>query len=152
MSDDVNANLDKLRADAGAVLHPDQTSKEPVVWRCHNPPCGPLPGLPMPFDFKSDYPVCPKCGSNGLPNVHKRALIHLLVPDARGPIQGQHSRLRVACDPTRITLATLTNGEAMTGVIGECNCESCLRAVITGKAEVQEQHFTQIVREEKPRE
>ena len=112
------------------VDHPDQTTKQPVVWFCLNPECGSVgPGF---FEFQSDYPICPKCKSEGAPTVQKRVLIHFLAPDPKGPIVGHAMRFKMACDPKRVDLATLTNGEAASGAIQAVNCPGCLKAV--GKA------------------
>ena len=108
---------------------PDQTTKQPVVWCCANPTCRPVIGC---FDFESDYPVCPKCGASGEPQIFKRTLIHLLLADERGVIAGAAGkRYRMACDKTRSHLATLTNGEAAVGIdnIEMANCPGCLIAV-----------------------
>jgi len=107
---------------------PDQTIKQPVVWFCLNDECqNPLqPGF---FEFESDYPKCPKCTAEGEPIVHKRSLIHFLQPDVKGPIRGQRMRFKMACDPKRDELATLTNGEAASGAIEAVNCPGCLKAL-----------------------
>lgn len=111
---------------SGLIIHHDQTSKQPVVWQCFNPICS----LAGPFEFESDYPVCPKCGNDGAPGVQKRVLMHYLLPDREGKIQGQFSRYRMACDKTREHLATLTNGEAATGMWGDhINCRGCRAAI-----------------------
>jgi len=107
--------------------HPDQTTKQPVFWFCLNEDCNTVgPGF---FEFESDYPVCPKCGSEGEPTVQKRVLIHFLQFDPKGPIRGYMKRFRMSCDPKRVDLATLTNGEAATGEIQAVNCPGCLKAL-----------------------
>lgn len=109
------------------VSLPDQTTKQPVVWFCLNPDCNKVgPGF---FEFKSDYPRCPKCGSEGEPTVQKRVLIHFLKNDPRGPIVGLQNRFSMACDPKRVDLATLTNGEAASGALEAVNCPGCLKAM-----------------------
>lgn len=116
-----------IQPSPGIVLHPDQTVKQPVVWRCSNPHC--IPIGEMWFDFESDRPRCPKCTSEGFPNVTKKALIHLMLRDAKGPIQGQYGRYRLACDKNRVDMATPTNGEAATDHFEAANCPGCLMAV-----------------------
>ena len=104
-----------------------QTTKQPVVWRCPNPECRES-ALVHHFDFESEYSECPKCGLQE-PHVTKRALIHLLVRDNKGPIQGDLGlRFRMACDPPRWVLATMDNGEAATGDPAAANCPGCLKA------------------------
>lgn len=127
-----------------------QTLKQRVVWRCPNPACVENIGIMCPsdplqlnqpgvkyFEFFGDYPECPKCGM-GAPTVQKRALIHLLLRDAKGPIVGdQGFRWKMACDPRRTHLATENNGEAATGDSTCANCPGCLSAangiVISGQ-------------------
>lgn len=112
----------------GGIAHPDQTTKQPVIWRCPNPECRES-NLANYYEFESDYPECPKC-KLGPPAVRKRVLIHILVRDPKGPIAGQYGlRYRLACDPKRWQLATPTNGEAATGDIAAANCPGCLAAV-----------------------
>lgn len=111
----------------GSILHTEQTTKQPLVWRCGNPAC--IPANKHFFDFQSDYPECPKCKSVGWPNVTKRSLTHFLVPDPKGKIEGQHGNYRMACDATRDQLATPLNGEAATNLIYVANCPGCLKAV-----------------------
>lgn len=128
---DVDAIRDKLlqaqMAMQGINPHPDQTTKQPVVWRCPNPECFDT-DLDYFFEFKADEPVCPKCGL-GPPAVQKRVLIHFLVRDSKGPIYGQMGlRYRMACDARRSYLATPTNGEAATGDPTSVNCPGCLAA------------------------
>lgn len=139
MSDIINPDVElaKLREQAGAILHPDQTTKQPVVWRCSNPECSEHKFLPIPFDFQSEYPICPKCKSEGLPNVTKRALTHLLLKNPKGKIEGQHGRYSMACDHKRDYLATHTNGEAATDQLAVVNCPGCLRAVINQQVPIQ---------------
>lgn len=119
-----------------------QTVKQPVVWRCPNRECvepatlfdpTDLAALNRPgvryFEFAADYPECPKCGS-GPPAVTKRALIHLLVRDKKGPILGDMGlRWSMACDPKRTHLATEDNGEAATGNSLAINCPGCIAAL-----------------------
>lgn len=108
--------------------HPDQTTKQPVVWRCPNPECFES-NLSRYYEFESEYGECPKCGLKE-PYVRKRVLIHVLVRDKGGPIVGNLGlRYRLACDPKRVTLATATNGEAATGDVTTANCPGCLKAI-----------------------
>lgn len=138
------------------VKEKDQTTKQPVVWRCQNPVCLPTPeeiaeiinskaGINEPiktaggliyrpslrsFDFESQYPTCPKCSYTGPPVVNKRSLIHVLLQDRNGPIVGEKGlRWFIACDPKRRTLATTTNGEACTGNSSQANCPGCLKRI-----------------------
>lgn len=107
------------------IIHPDQTTKQPVVWRCPNPECRDS-SLDRYFDFESDQPKCPKC-SAGPPVVSKRALIHLLVRDPQGKIVGEYQRrYKLACDASRSFIATQTNGEAGTDQVAAANCPGCL--------------------------
>lgn len=109
------------------VIHPDQTTKQPVVWRCLSDEC--KTDAPW-FEFESDQPRCPKCGSDGAPTVQKRVLIHLAIRNSRGPILGfKGERYAFACDPPRELLATMTNGEAISGQLNVVNCPSCLMAI-----------------------
>lgn len=108
------------------LIHTEQTTKQPTVFRCPNPECNESPLTQSYFDFESDQPVCPKCGV-GPPHVQKRSLIHLLVRDPRGQIEGQYGlRYRLACDVRRDYLATKLNGEAATGDPMAINCPGCL--------------------------
>ena len=110
------------------ILHPDQTTKQPVVWCCPNPECRES-NLESYYAFESDNPECPKCGIEP-PYVTKRVLIHFLLRDRKGPIVGQFGlRYKIACAPVRSFIATLTNGEASTGDIRAANCPGCLKVV-----------------------
>ncbi len=117
-----------------AIIHPDQTTKQPVVWMCQNPLCRPTGAF---FEFESDEPKCPKCKSYGMPTVQKRVLIHFVYLDNKGPIPGQHCGVRLACDKRRDYLATFTNGEAASGDPGVCNCPGCLKIIASKKAKKQ---------------
>ena len=109
------------------LTHVDQTTKQPVVFRCPNPACKELGKF---FDFISSYPECPKCGL-GPPGVQKRVLIHFLYPDPTGPVIGYMGlSSRMACDPPREVLATHTNGEAATDTPGEVNCPGCMKSKV----------------------
>lgn len=110
----------------GLVIHPDQSTKQPVTWCCLNPACQ---EKGKRYDFERDQPLCPKCGADGYPIVQKRILIHFIVADPKGPIEGQFGRFRMACDPPRELLGTHTNGEAASGEIAACNCPGCLKVI-----------------------
>lgn len=110
---------------ATGLRHTTQTNKQPVVMRCPNPQC--FDKGKRWFDFVSDYPECPKCGL-GPPAVQKRGLVHILIQSRKGPIAGDMGlRYYVLCSPRRDTLATLTNGEAMTGDPYAANCPGCIK-------------------------
>jgi len=110
----------------GQLAYDQQTTKQPVWMRCPNPECCEK-GEPY-FDFQSDYPKCPKC-SLGPPAVEKRALMHLLVRDPKGPVVGQLGlRYALACDKKRDYLATWRNGEAATGSPKDVNCPGCKKS------------------------
>lgn len=117
--------INPLKAHVGSgLIHVDQTTRQPIVFVCPNPECAETrDGL---FEFQSDYPECPKCGSTP-PAVQKRALIHYMVPAKDGPITGHKGlKYKLCCDPTRWMLATLTNGESATGVPTVVNCPGCM--------------------------
>lgn len=118
------------------VKHTEQTTKQPVVFRCVNIECvpEPEPGKPLEqfFDFttKDDNPVCPKCGATPREGVQKRSLIHVLVRNRQGPIPGDGGiRYQIVCDPKRTLLATNRNGEALTGMSIAANCPGCLKKI-----------------------
>lgn len=104
--------------------HTEQTTKQPVWWMCANKSC--RNGLGGLFEFESDYQECPKCGNKEYPIVQKRALIHLLLEDRKGPIQGETCRYKIACSPQRETLATYKNGEAVSDNPKVINCPGCI--------------------------
>lgn len=108
--------------------HPDRTQSIPMVWVCNNVGCSETPGV-FEFLFVSDEPKCPKCGagSTDQPPVRLRTLIHLIVPDVKGPIPGMYSRWRMLCDPKRDYLATGSNHEAASDSIHAVNCPECLK-------------------------
>lgn len=97
---------------------PTRTAKQPLQWRCRNPVCR--------HEFFSDYAECPKCGGKKFPHVVLLTLIHMLLPDPSGPIQGMFTRLRLACDGQREMITDRTNNEAATGVPAVVNCPGCL--------------------------
>lgn len=106
-----------------------QSTKYPVFWLCMNPDC--REHERGAFVFRSDYPECPKCGC-GAPTVQKRALVHLLLRNNKGPIVGDLGlRWELACDTKRDYLATIDNGEACTGDSRHVNCQACLKRVGT---------------------
>lgn len=123
------ALLERQAGLAWRVQHPDQTNKQPVIWRCPNPMCAEQ-STDSWYEFTSDYPECPKCGLTA-PAVSKRALIHFLAMDMQGPIVGQMGlRYVLACSPTRVVLATFTNGEAATNYPSQVNCPGCLASAV----------------------
>src|SRR5690606_39632828 len=85
-ADTVPGSADMSIIVPGGIAHPDQTTKQPVIWRCPNPECRES-NLANYYEFESDYPECPKC-KLGPPSVRKRVLIHVLVRDPKGPIAG----------------------------------------------------------------
>lgn len=104
-----------------------RTKHQPIVWRCANPECARRFGQKH-YDFttKNDHPKCPQCGAEP-PYVAARALIHLLVPDERGPIPGEYGvRYKILCEPTRAVMATERNQEACSGDFRVVNCGGCL--------------------------
>lgn len=120
--------------DWSGVIHPDQTTKQPVIFTCHNPQCAPKGRSDFPFE--SDYPICPKCKADGYPLVQKVTLIHFLLPQIDGPIAGQFKRYCLPCDPAREDLATQTNGESATDHPQLVNCPGCLTAMQAAVAEL----------------
>lgn len=113
------------------LIENGQTTKQPVVFCCQNPDCKENKFAIKLFEFESEYPECPKCGSTA-PTVYKRTLIHLLVKDRMGPIRGQYGRWKLACDAKREILATPDNGESATDQLPSVNCPGCLEAVTRG--------------------
>ena len=110
--------------------HPDRTTKQPITWRCRNPECA-VDG--RQFEFQSDYDECPKCKSRP-PVTSMISLCHMLLPDPRGRIRGQHGRYRLACARKRDYLATTTNHESASNLIEVVNCPGCLAEVDRLKA------------------
>ena len=105
-----------------------QTTKQPTVWRCQNPDCLES-SLDRFYEFERDEPTCPKCGLTE-PAVIKKALIHFLIRDSKGPIRGDMGmNFRMACSPMRAYIATTENGEAGTGDISAATCPGCLKTI-----------------------
>lgn len=110
-----------------SLVQTGQSIKYPVFWLCRNPEC--RPDNARAFSFQSDYPECPKCGAEP-PLVQKRALVHLLLRNPKGPILGMKGlRWELACDVDRDWLATGDNGEAATGLSFHVNCQVCLKRI-----------------------
>lgn len=104
----------------------EQTTKQPIRFRCGNQECKTGTGLRDYFEFVSDYPVCPKCKASW-PVVDKISLTHFLIPNQNGRITGQHGiRYSICCDPRRYDIATTKNGEAASGDVNQVNCRGCL--------------------------
>lgn len=105
----------------------DRTQRQPIVARCHNVKCLD-DGEFFEFDVEHADVACPKCGATESPMLALLTLIHLLVPDERGPILGAAGRFKLLCDPMRPYLATETNLEAATDQLIAANCPVCLKA------------------------
>lgn len=117
----------------GVQIPLDRTTKQMVRARCYNPECRDVSESPFEFDIEHDHFACPKCGADKEPMVFMLTLTHLMIRDARGPIQGNHFRYRLACEPKRAHLATRTNNEAATDDPKVANCIACLeRARLLG--------------------
>lgn len=117
--------------DLSTLRETEQTTKQPVVFMCRNPECKESKFDIQKFEFESDYPECPKCGSKP-PTVQKRALIHYLSRDPMGEVQGNKGlRYRLGCDGHRVDLATERNGEAATDQAKLVNCPGCLKFLTT---------------------
>jgi len=99
-----------------------RTKKQPLAWYCVNPECVKTGNS----EFTSDIPKCPRCTCEGPPTIQLRTLIHLLVPDPKGPILGAVQRWKFACDPKREHLALEDNMEAATDNVHAANCPGCL--------------------------
>ena len=115
---------------AGIIVPGDRTTSQPGRGYCYNPECVEPGKDRFEFDVEQDGFSCPKCGSDDPGSVGLLTLIHLLVRDKAGPIQGSRSRYRLACDPTRVLLATPTNNEAASGDVKAVNCPGCLEAAV----------------------
>lgn len=107
-----------------------RTQSQPLEWVCTNPEC-------IQTDeerknhyvrFVSEKPKCPRCTQEGPPVIKLLALVHLLLPDPKGKIQGQYKRWRIACDKDRDYLALTDNNEAATDVPAAANCPGCIKA------------------------
>jgi len=91
-------------------------------FRCNNNRCG-LP--PKGFEFESDLPHCPKCGTQGGFMVHQLADVHFLVV-GHGPMMGLRGAFHVACEPDRPHLALYPNdGYAASDLPSAVTCPRC---------------------------
>jgi hypothetical protein len=108
------------------VIPNDRTCRQPVTAYCTYKKCL-VNG--KRFEFPTEGNVhCPKCGATEAPTIGLLALVHLMVEDPAGPIPGEGGlRWRLACDPTREHLATVTNMEAASDQIVAVNCPGCLK-------------------------
>lgn len=123
----VDTALNKWAASQASVMS-QQTSRQPVVWRCPNPRCKEKSSDRF-YDFVADEesPACPKCG---LKTKNKRTLIHMVIPASDGLIPGDMGiPHRIVCEPMRQWIATERNGEAGTADLNRVNCPGCLSRV-----------------------
>lgn len=113
---------------SGIVIPGDRSVKQQAWGVCMNIPCREKStDERFTFPLDHDHLACPKCGADKPPMVGLLSLIHFLVPDAKGPIEGMGGlRYRLACDSMRAYLATHTNQEAATGELAAANCLGCL--------------------------
>jgi|LakMenEpi03Aug12_release.lakeMendotaPanAssembly.Ray.scaffolds.fasta_scaffold770787_1 hypothetical protein len=113
---------------SGIVIPKDRTTAEPVLGYCYNKQCRPQGKDRFEFIADNDMFACPKCGNDQPPLVGQLVLIHLLVQDRLGPIEGSPGlRYRIACNSKRAYLATATNLEAATVEREAANCATCLK-------------------------
>ena len=111
---------------AGIIVPQDRTTSQKLRGYCFNPKCL-VKGERFEFDSEQDLFACPKCGANTPPMVGLLTLIHLLVPDKNGGIEGGDGQCyKIACDTTRAYIATATNLEAGSGEVSAVNCPGCL--------------------------
>lgn len=112
-----------------------RTDKQPVHACCMNPECRESSDDErFEFEATSDPIVCPKCGADRPPFVHPLVLIHFLTRNNTGKIVGQSGlKYSLACDESRVTIATNTNQEAGTADARMVNCPGCLQAIVTKK-------------------
>jgi len=108
----------------------DRTQKQAVRAYCVNPQCWEDDsGGRFEFTVEHGEIACPKCGANEPPMVGLLVLVHMLLPDQKGPIRGSGGlRYKLGCEQARAYLATETNLEAATGDIQAANCPGCLKA------------------------
>lgn len=113
---------------AGIIIPGDRSVKQQSFGVCMNPACREVStDERFTFPVEHDHFACPKCGANKSPTVNLLALIHFLIPDRQGPIEGMGGlRYRLGCDEKRAYLATTTNQEAATGELAAANCVGCL--------------------------
>lgn len=102
----------------------DRTTSQPVTAYCQNFECL-VDGQRFEFPTEGDV-KCPKCGANQAPMIGLLSLIHFMVRDPVGPIQGAAARYHLACAPKRRTLATATNLESASDQLIAVNCPGCL--------------------------
>lgn len=120
---------------AGISIPRDRTTKQKPRGFCTNPECLESSDQQrFEFDVDNDKFSCPKCGGCMAPMVGLLACVHLQVRDKAGPIVGYGGlRYRLACCPTRVHLATVTNEEGATGDLRFVNCPGCLKAAVDEK-------------------
>lgn len=105
----------------------DRTRKQPAKAFCKNDECR-VNGGEFHFEADHDEPVsCPKCSAKTGPIVGVLTLVHLLIKDDTGPLQGSGGlRYSIECDPERKYIATETNNEAASSVLEAVNCPMCI--------------------------
>ncbi len=115
----------------GIAMPHDRTCKQQALAVCFNPECRSEPDdTCFEFTVENDHFACPKCGANKAPLVDLRTLTHLLIRDRAGLIVGEGGlQFKIACDPKRRHLATMTNEEAATDQRSVANCPQCLASV-----------------------
>ena len=112
---------------AGIIIPGDRTTKQPVLGYCLNKACREPGQSEFEFITEHDHFACPKCGSTDKSTVGVKVLIHLMLPDRNGPIEGSRgAKYILGCDSRRAYLATFTNLEAATGDPTVANCPGCL--------------------------
>lgn len=114
---------------SGIVIPGDRTVKQRSFGVCMNRAClEKNTDERFTFQVENDHFACPKCGADKPPLVGMLALIHFLIPDKTGPLEGAGGlRYRFGCDSTRAYMATHTNQEACSGQIEAVNCIGCLQ-------------------------
>jgi hypothetical protein len=113
---------------SGIVIPGDRSVKQQSFGVCMNIACREKStDERFIFPVDHDHFCCPKCGADKPPVAGLLAMIHFLIPDRKGPIEGAGGlRYRLACDDMRSYLATATNQEAATGELAAANCVGCL--------------------------
>lgn len=82
------------------------------------------------FSSEETKPICPKCGyANAIRRV---TLVHLLVQDLKGPIQGDGANYRVACGKDHKLVLNAT-GEPLAA-----NCPKCLATISSQVSNLQD--------------